>query len=89
MTRDSDDACDLIQQSALNALASSNVPNDPQAARAWLFRILRTACIDQYRRAKVRIEDGSAIQLDEAGWSYDDQLIAWITVRQGLTMIDP
>lgn len=89
LTRNPDDARDLIQQSAVNALASSNAPSDPKALRAWLFRILRNAWIDQYRRTKVRMDEDSAGQRDDAGWNYDDRIIAGITVRQGLSVIDP
>lgn len=89
LTGDGEDARDLIQQSALNALASPNVPSDPKAARAWLFKIVRNAWIDQYRRRKVRIDDDMAVPVESGGWGFDDQVIAEITVRQGLGKIDP
>jgi RNA polymerase sigma-70 factor, ECF subfamily len=89
LTGDVERARDLLQQSALNALASGNVPSDRKAARAWLFKIIRNAWIDQYRRQKMRTEDDSPIPIEGGGWGYEDRLIAEITVRQGLGRIDP
>jgi len=86
---DTDDARDLLQQSALNALASRNIPRDTNVIRAWLFKIVRNAWIDQYRRRKIRTDHSSVGGFDGAGWNYDDQVIAEITVRQGLSKIDP
>lgn len=89
LTGDADGARDLLQQSALNALASVNVPSDRKTARAWLFKIVRNAWIDQYRRQKVRTEDDSPIPIEGGVWGYEDRVIAEITVRQGLSKIDP
>jgi RNA polymerase sigma-70 factor (ECF subfamily) len=89
LTGDAESARDLLQQGALNALASVNVPSDRKGARAWLFKIVRNAWIDQYRRQKVRTEDDSPIPIEGTGWGYEDRVIAEITVRQGLSRIDP
>jgi RNA polymerase sigma-70 factor, ECF subfamily len=89
LTGNRDDASDLVQQSALHALGSPHVPDDPKAARAWLFRILRNAWIDQFRRTKVRSDDAATAELDGSAWGFDDRVIAEITVRQGLGRIDP
>ena len=88
LTGNRDDARDLIQQAALNALASPNAPAESKVARAWLFKIVRNAWIDQYRRKQVRVDDGSSLTL-EGSWGFDDRVIAEITVRQGLSKIDP
>lgn len=89
LTGDADGARDLLQQSALNALASTNVPGDRKAARAWLFKIVRNAWIDLYRRRKVRTDDDLPSPIENGGWDYEDRVIAEITVRQGLSRIDP
>jgi RNA polymerase sigma-70 factor (ECF subfamily) len=89
LTGDAESARDLLQQSALNAVASMNVPSDRKAARAWLFKIVRNAWIDQYRRQKVRAEDDSPMPIEGGGWGYEDRVIAEITVRQGLSRINP
>ena len=89
LTGDAEAARDLLQQSALNALASANAPSDRKAARTWLFKIVRNAWIDQYRRQKVRTENDSSIPIEDGSWGYEDRVIAEITVRQGLGKIDP
>ena len=89
LTGSADEAHDLLQQSALNALASSSVPGDQEAARAWLFKIIRNAWIDRYRRRKVRSGEDLPVATEDEGWGYENRLIAEITVRQGLSKIDP
>jgi RNA polymerase sigma-70 factor, ECF subfamily len=90
LTGDRDEANDLLQQSALNALGNPNVPSEPKAARAWLFKIVRNAWIDQFRRSKVRrVDDDVAAAGIAVGWNFDNRVIAEITVRQGLSKIDP
>src|SRR5579864_4400808 len=85
LTGGADEAHDLLQQSALNALASSSFPGDPEAARAWLFKIARNAWIDRYRRRKVRSGEDLPVATEDEGWGYENRLIAEITVRQGLS----
>jgi RNA polymerase sigma factor (sigma-70 family) len=89
LTGDAEVARDLLQQSAVNALASLNVPSERRAARAWLFKIVRNAWIDQYRRHKLRTEDDPPVPVEDGSWDYEDRVIAEITVRQGLSRIDP
>lgn len=90
LTGNADDANDLLQQSVVNALAAPSVPDDPEAVRVWLFRVARNVWIDRYRRQKVRAENASAVAIEfDAGWAYEDRFIAEITVKQGLSMIDP
>ena len=43
LARDHDRASDLLQQSALQALATGRPPHEERAIRAWLFPILRNA----------------------------------------------
>lgn len=89
LTGDADQARDVIQQSAVNALASRNAPVDPKAVRAWLFKIVRHVWIDQYRRKRTRTDDGLDSELEPGAWDYDNRVIAEITVRQGLGRIHP
>lgn len=83
-----DTARDLVQQAALNALAAGRRPSDDRAVRAWLFKIVRNAWIDQRRRAAVREMDAEPEALDGV-WTFDDRLIGEITVREGLLQIEP
>lgn len=89
LTNDADNARDVIQQGAVNALVSRNTPVDAKAIRAWLFKIVRNVWIDQYRRRRVRNDDILDDDLATCAWNYDNQVIAEITVRQGLAKIDP
>jgi len=86
MLGDSDTARDLVQEAAARALAARRVPDDPPAYRAWMFRIVRNAALDELRRLKhPPIEDHAPVDL----WRYDDVRIAKITVEQGLATLAP
>jgi RNA polymerase sigma-70 factor (ECF subfamily) len=50
LARDEDEARDLVQETALKALAARNVPEDATAFRVWLFRILHNAWRDRGKR---------------------------------------
>lgn len=88
LTREPDTARDLMQQSALQALSARESPHDEKAALAWLFKVVRNVWIDQTRRRSVRsheaIEDRSP-----ATWSFDDELITTVAVRQALDALSP
>ena len=51
---DSHLAADLVQDSLLKALKSSDQPRDGEGAVTWFYRILRHSIIDLYRRRDVR-----------------------------------
>ncbi len=83
---DADAARDLVQEAAARALSARNVPADPPAYRAWMFRIVRNAALDELRRHKLK----DAIEADETLpdiWRFDDARIARITVAQGLAAL--
>jgi len=90
LTGEFDAGRDLLQQCAANALAASRQPINAQAARVWLFKILRNAWIDQYRHDRASPIDGdlNTVDIIESG-CFDDRLINEITVRQALARIDP
>ena len=84
MLADSDAARDLVQEAAARALAARRVPEDPPAYRAWMFRIVRNAALDELRRLKQPlVEDHAPVDL----WRCDDVRIAKITVEQGLATL--
>lgn len=58
--------------------------------RAWLFKIVRNAWIDHYRRNR-HFDEEEGLALEGAGFDhrYDDGIIAEITVRQALKQIAP
>lgn len=90
LTDNPDAAADLIQSCALKALGNLDTPPRPEAVRAWLFKIVRNAWIDHYRRNR-HFDEEEGLALEGAGFDhrYDDGIIAEITVRQALTQIAP
>jgi RNA polymerase sigma-70 factor (ECF subfamily) len=61
LARSGDEARDLVQETALKALAAHNVPTDAAAFRVWLFRILHNSWRDRERHSyaspKAPLED--------------------------------
>jgi RNA polymerase sigma-70 factor (ECF subfamily) len=82
-----DDARDLVQEAAARALAARNVPVDAPAYRAWAFRIVRNAALDELRSRAPRRYELPHTPVDL--WRFDDACIAKITVEQGLASIAP
>lgn len=82
-------AQDLLQDCAVKALAAAAVPTTDAALRAWLFRILRNAWIDNYRRDRYEplIEPPEIPAEGPEFWSHDERLINAIAVRQGLSRL--
>lgn len=86
MLSDAETARDIVQEASARALAAARVPPDPDAYRAWMFRIVRNAAIDEIRRRRLPdVEYHAPADL----WHFDDARIAKITVEQGLTMLGP
>ena len=78
---DSDLARDLVQEAVARALGARRVPDAAPAYRAWMFKIVRNAAIDEIRRMRPeKIEEEPVVDL----WHYDNACIAKITVDQGL-----
>jgi RNA polymerase sigma-70 factor (ECF subfamily) len=86
MLGDADAARDLVQEAATRALAARRVPDDPTAYRAWIFRIVRNAALDEIRRRQRPVQDDPAVI---SLWAFDDAHIAKITVEQGLAVLAP
>ncbi len=49
----SDTARDLVQEAVARALGARRVPDDAAAYRAWMFRIVRNAALDELRRKRL------------------------------------
>jgi RNA polymerase sigma-70 factor (ECF subfamily) len=58
-------AADVVQDSLLKALKSSDQLRDGESARAWFYRILRHTIIDLYRRHDVEQRALEKLQRDE------------------------
>jgi RNA polymerase sigma-70 factor (ECF subfamily) len=84
MLGDVDAARDLVQEAATRALGAGRVPADAPAYRAWMFRIVRNAALDELRRMRVMpSEEAPPVDL----WRFDNACIAKITVEQGLATL--
>lgn len=81
-------ARDLVQEAAARALAARRVPDEPPAYRAWMFRIVRNAALDELRSRR-NAPDALQPLADMDLWRFDDARIAKITVEQGLAALVP
>ena len=78
---------DLVQDCALRAVSAKNTPHDERAYRAWLFRILRNAFLDQVRHLPdVRTDRIDAIRSAIRDGSYETD--AKLDVAVGRLMDD-
>lgn len=81
-----DTASDLVQEAVARALGAHRVPEDSAAYRAWIFKIVRNAAVDELRRVRPEpIEEEPTVDL----WRFDNASIAKITVEQGLASLAP
>ena len=64
------------------------MPGEARAYRAWMFRIVRNAAIDEVRR-KQRVVAVEAAEVAVDLWNFDAARIAKITVGQALATLDP
>lgn len=84
LTRNAEEARDLVQECFLKALESARRPDEPAAYRAWFFRILRNAWIDRLRKQgrELPIDDMDHFPAEnENGWSGDKKIVDIIMVR--------
>ena len=84
---DTDSARDLVQEAATRALAARQVPVDTRAYRAWIFKIVRNAALDELRSRTNQTSELPPPSVDL--YRFDDAYIAKITVEQGLAGIAP
>lgn len=79
-----DTARDLVQEAIARALDARRVPDDGTAYRAWMFKIVRNAALDELRRVRPEpVDEEPSVDL----WRFDNACIAKITVDQGLATL--
>lgn len=91
LSRDPDDARDLVQDCAVKALRSKNPPTDVSAYQAWLFRILKNTYLDMLRHRRV-VENWEAddVVFSEQDMEFsgcEDRLINTLTVKMSMEML--
>jgi len=90
LVRDRDRARELVQETATRALATRLAARDERALRAWLYKTLRHAAIDEARRQRQWLEQPVADAIVEQDpWRVENSRIAAITVRQGFARLGP
>lgn len=93
LTRNQDDAMDLVQDCAARALSARRIPKDEPSYRAWLFRILRNLVIDRARRLQRETNGLTAVDDPEARIDPerhgDESLISSLTVRLSMDKLAP
>jgi len=92
LTRNPENAEDLVQQAALKALAARGAPEDEAAYRAWLFRIVKNQFIDNYRRDQRRQRDEVAFEtvydVPMDYWRGDERIINKVSVRTAMARLN-
>lgn len=88
LTRNRDEAADLVQACAVKALAAPRGPNSEATLRAWLYAILRNTWVDQVRQRTPVVEDESLGVVASEPWRFDDRVIAELTVRMALELVE-
>lgn len=81
----SDDAQDLLQEAALRAFQYRGQLRDPDAGRAWLFRILVRTHLNRVR-AEERRRESSESDLGER--QFESALAGWATVNRSDDWLD-
>lgn len=89
LSGNSHDAKDLVQECAIKALSAKRDPDDDNAYRAWLFRILKNTFIDSLRkRAREPALMGEEISDNRVEYlGTDERLIDVVTVRLALSKL--
>lgn len=91
LTRDADQARDLVQDSVMLALSARNRPDSAPATRSWACRILRNRWID-ILRARRREDKLRALEADEAIEMPVDlrsHLVDALAVREAFAHLSP
>jgi RNA polymerase sigma factor (sigma-70 family) len=73
LTRNSEEAKDLVQDTLLLALKNHAQFTEGSKLEAWLYTILRNSFINNYRKQQHRREVGR--QLAKEGWAYDGPVL--------------
>lgn len=84
LSRDTDQAAEIIQDCVVCVMSAQNIPEDEPAYRAWLFTIVRNLWQDRLRKRSVREEADAIteIELSPDHLRLEDIVVNTIAVRQ-------
>ena len=91
LTGNVEEAKDLVQECALKSLSAKREPDHDNAYRAWLFRILKNAFIDAFRKRASHPVSLNDVQTDRQVefFEIDERLINTVTVKLALDKLPP
>ncbi|HIP23849.1 MAG TPA: RNA polymerase sigma factor [Rhodobacteraceae bacterium] len=88
LSRDSEAAGELVQETVLKALSTNTQPENAEDFRPWLFTILRNAHIDHVRRIRRHIDRHETVDdiddLPAFVGHVEDTVINQLSVRQAV-----
>ena len=70
LTKDEDDADDLVQETFIKAYRAADSYQQGTNSKAWLFRIMKNTFINEYKRKK---RYGSTVDYEEIGAFHDEE----------------
>ncbi|AXC51295.1 RNA polymerase sigma factor [Paracoccus suum] len=90
LTRNREQAIDLVQDCVVRALAGPSAPDNERAFRGWLFAIARNSWVDQLRafRRQRALQDavGEASPVTDA---LSDGAVTQLAVREAFLLLSP
>ncbi|MCT8331564.1 RNA polymerase sigma factor [Albidovulum sediminis] len=90
LTRNRDQARDLVQDCVVRALSSAGGPENERSFRAWLFTIARNVWIDQLRSSRrQRALLGAIDEANNAAAARIDATVARLAVREAFFHLSP
>ncbi|MBZ5638081.1 MAG: RNA polymerase sigma factor [Acidobacteriia bacterium] len=90
LSRDSEDARDLVQETFLRAARSlSSLPRSAEGCEAWLVRTAVNLCRDLRRRAAVRARARLEVAVDGDGTDPESESAIRVAVQSALATLAP
>lgn len=90
LSRNQDDALDLVQDTFLRAAgAVSKIPTERSAGEAWLVRVLVNLQHDAWRRSRVRAEHAIRAEAPRTSAHPESALVASATVWAAVAALPP
>ncbi|MBN8842493.1 MAG: sigma-70 family RNA polymerase sigma factor [Sphingomonadales bacterium] len=89
LTRDDDEAADLVQEALVSAYANANQYQPGRSLRIWIFAILHNAFVSRVRHDAVRKRYGAEAETPVALPSPQEQSVRLREVAEALDLLPP